>query len=77
MAFTVLRYDEAEEMEVQVDWTANVALTRKMRKEMNCPTQADIARQGRLLKPLALGKQTIPQGSAVFMDAFGLYFIES
>jgi hypothetical protein len=77
LIFTVLLYDEATEMGVDVDWDASVSLTAEMLAGKNCPAQADIARQGRLRKPLILGQQTIPAGNAVFMDGFGLYFIES
>ena len=65
------------EIEVQVDWDADVALTREMLADRNCPTQSSIARKGRLLEPLVMGQQTIPAGNAVFMDGSGLYFIES
>jgi hypothetical protein len=75
--FTVLLHDEAKEMGVTVDWDAEVAFTSEMLEGRNCPDQTDIARQGRLTKPLILGPQTIPVGNAVFMDGFGLYFIES
>ena len=77
MIFTVLLYDEAEEIGVNVDWNADVALTPEMLAGRNCPAQTDITRKGRLAKPLILGQQTIPTGNAVFMDGFGVYYIES
>jgi hypothetical protein len=46
-----------------------VALTPEMLAGTNCP-----ARKGHLAKPLILGQQ---MGNAVFMDGFGVYYIES
>jgi hypothetical protein len=77
LIFTILLYDEATAMGVDVDWNADVALTPEMLAGRNCPTQTDITRKGRLGKPLILGKQTIPTGNAVFMDGYGVYYIES
>jgi hypothetical protein len=77
LTFTVLLYDEAKEIGVHVDWSADVALTPEMLADKNCPDQSRIARKGRLLKPLILGPQIIPSGNAVFMDGFGMYYIES
>ena len=77
MQFTVLLYDEAKEIGVQVDWNADVALTPEMQADRNCPAPSDIAMKGRLLEPLVLGQQTIPAGNAVFMDGSGLYYVES
>jgi hypothetical protein len=48
-----------------------------MRADKNCPDPSEIAMKGRIVESLALGPQTIPAGSAVFMDNFGLYYIES
>jgi hypothetical protein len=77
LTFTVLLYEEAKEIGVQVDWKAEVALTAEMRADRNCPAPSSISMQGRLLAPLVLGQQTIPRGNAVFLDAFGMYYIES
>jgi hypothetical protein len=77
VALTVLLYEEAEEIGVRVDWSADAALTPEMLADKNCPARSSITRQGRLLEPLVLGRQTIPAGNAVFMDGFGMYFIES
>ena len=77
MTFTVLLHEEAKEIGVQVDWKAKVALTSEMLADRNCPAPSSISMQGRLLAPLVLGQQTIPRGNAVFMDGFGMYFIES
>ena len=77
MIFTVLLYDEAKEIGVNVDWNADVALTPEMLAGRNCPAQADITMKGRLVRPLVLGQQTIPAGNAVFMDGSGLHYIES
>jgi hypothetical protein len=77
MPFTVLLYEEAAEMGVQVDWNAAVTLTSKMRADKNSPDPSEIFMKGRLLEPFVLGQQTIPAGSAVFMDRFGEYFIDS
>lgn len=77
MIFTVLLYEEAKEIGVSVDWKAEVALTPEMLAGRNGPAQTRITRKGRLVKPLILGQQTIPTGNAVFMAAFGRYYIES
>ena len=77
MIFTVLLYAEAQEIGVHADWSAAVALTPEMHTATNCPSQSSIAKQGRLLKHLVLGPQIIPAGNAVFMDDFGVYYIES
>lgn len=77
MIFTVLLYEEAQEIGVHVDWSAEVALTPEMLAAINAPAQMSIAQKGRLLQPLILGPQVIPAGNAVFMDNFGMYCIES
>jgi hypothetical protein len=77
MIFTVLLDEEAQEIGVHADWSAEVALTPEMLIATNCPARTDIARKGRLLKPLILGPQMIPAGNAVFMDSSGMYYIES
>jgi hypothetical protein len=77
MLFTVLLYDEAKEIGVHVDWNAAVTLTSELQPDNNCPDPSRIAMKGRLVEALVLGSQTIPAGSAVFMDNFGLYYIES
>jgi len=75
--FTVLLEDEAKELGIRVDWDAEVELTSEMLAWMNAPTPASLSLKGRLLKPLILGPETIPAGHAVFMDGFGLYYIQS
>jgi hypothetical protein len=77
MIFTVLLHDEAKEIGVRVDWNADVSVTPKMLAASNFPIGVNIAQQGRLLEPLVLGQQTIPVGHAIFMDDFGVYYIES
>ncbi len=77
MVFTVLLFEEAEEIGVRVDWQADVALTAEMRADKNGPEPERLTRQGRLAQPLVLGIQTIPAGNAVFMDDFGMYYVES
>jgi hypothetical protein len=77
VTFTVLLLEEAKEIGVQVDWSADAALTAEMKADKYCPEPSSIAMKGRLLEPLVLGQQIIPVGNAVFMDDFGMYYIES